>query len=144
MMMIVDSSLSQKEKSSWLGHYLLGRPPRLKRLLKIEDRKSRNTVKLTEKNYPFYLHSFLKGTWQVYTLFYKAQWGKNSQFIEKFTFWKYHFLKIHNFKISFFTKFTFFKHQILGYFLVFAPVWLFYSAIFAQKIQFGNFLLTFF
>ena len=109
--MIVDSSLSQKEKSSWLGHYLLGRPPRLKRLLKIEDRKSRNTVKLTEKNYPFYLHSFLKGTWQVYTLFYKAQWGKNSQFIQKFTFWKYHFLKIHNFKISFFTKFTISKYH---------------------------------
>ena len=49
MMMIVDSS--QKEKSSWLGHYLLScwwdHPDRL---LKIEDRKrEREHRKIDEK-----------------------------------------------------------------------------------------------
>ena len=51
-------------------------------------------------------------------------WGKNSQFIQKFTIWNLFFFdKIHIFKVSFFTKFTiskvsfftftFFKHQII-------------------------------
>ena len=65
-----------------------------------------------------------------------AHWGKNPQFIQKFSFGKSHFWtkftfskshfwqnshfqnhifhKIHNFKASFSTKFTFFRHQIIG------------------------------
>ena len=56
---------------------------------------------------------------RVWTLLW-AHWGKNPQFIQKFSFWKSHFEqnshfqspifdKIHIFKISFFTKFTFLK-----------------------------------
>ena len=58
-----------------------------------------------------------------YPIFYGASsthWGRNPQFIQKLSFWKSHFWqnshfqnhifdKIHNFKISFFTKFTFSK-----------------------------------
>ena len=47
---------------------------------------------------------------------YSPHWGKNSQFTQNFTFWKSHsqsvnFHKSHIFKVWFFTKFTFFKHQ---------------------------------
>ena len=58
-----------------------------------------------------------------------SHWGKNPQFIRKFTFPKYHFWqnshfqififhKNHIFKVSFLTKFTFYKHQILGDFWI--------------------------
>ena len=43
----------------------------------------------------------------------KSSLSKNCK---KFTFSKSHFHKIHNSKVSFFTKFTFLKRQILGNF----------------------------
>ena len=52
-----------------------------------------------------------------------SHWGKNPQFIQKFTFWEYYFSqnsqfqnlifdKVHNFKVSFFTKFTFWESHL--------------------------------
>ena len=51
-------------------------------------------------------------------LVYNTHWGKNPHFIQKITFLKSHFHKIHIFEISIFTKFTFLKYQNQGFFWI--------------------------
>ena len=78
--------------------------------------------------------------------------SKNPQFIQKFTFGNFTSYTIHNFKVSFFTKFTFFKvsfftkftffkHQISGKYDLFSVIFHHYSffSIFVPKNDFEMF-----